>query len=210
MGPMPNNLYLLRDEDAGEAVVVDPSIASDEALSRVQSWQQEGTRLTAIWNTHGHFDHIYDNALWKSTFQVHLGMNTEDNFFIERLREQALWFGLPQPQQMFPDFSFTAGEVLHVGAYEAQILEVPGHSPGSVAFWFASENFCIAGDVLFRGSVGRTDLPLCSHSQLLRSIALLHDTLPPETRILTGHGEPTTIGEEWETNPFLESLRRSE
>jgi glyoxylase-like metal-dependent hydrolase (beta-lactamase superfamily II) len=207
---MPNNLYLLRDTAAGEAVVVDPSIGSDEALSRVQSWQQEGTRLTAIWNTHGHFDHIYDNALWKSTFQVPLGMNTEDNFFIERLREQALWFGLPQPEQMFPDFSLKAGEVLHVGAYEVQILEVPGHSPGSVAFWFASENFCIAGDVLFRGSVGRTDLPLCSHSQLLRSIALLHDTLPPSTQILTGHGEPTTIAEEWETNPFLESLRRSE
>jgi hydroxyacylglutathione hydrolase len=204
---MPNNLYLLRDNDAKIAVVIDPSIESDEPLARVQQWQAEGTNLQAIWNTHGHFDHIYDNARWKAAFGVPIWMHRNDLPFVEHLREQSIWLGFAPPEVVQPDNFFSAGQTLKVGQYEAQVLEVPGHSPGSVAFWFASENVCIAGDVLFQGSVGRTDLPGCSHEELMQSIQQMHQLMPPETRILTGHGDPTTLGEEWENNPFLQTLR---
>jgi glyoxylase-like metal-dependent hydrolase (beta-lactamase superfamily II) len=134
-------------------------------------------------------------------------MNQNDLVFVEHLREQSLWLGFPAPEAVPPDHNLVAGDVLKVGSIEAQILEVPGHSPGSVAFWLASEGVCISGDVLFQGSVGRTDLPGCSHAQLLESLRHLHKTLPPDTRILPGHGEATTMQEEWLTNPHLKVLQ---
>jgi glyoxylase-like metal-dependent hydrolase (beta-lactamase superfamily II) len=204
---MPNNLYLLHDSDARESVVIDPSLNSDEPFAQVQRWQEQGTRLTAIWNTHGHFDHIYDNERWKTRFQVPIWMNSADNFLVEHLREQSIWLGFAPPEVVHADHDITSDDVLRVGRYEAQILHVPGHSPGSVAFWFASENICVSGDVLFRGSVGRTDLPGCSHPQLMQSIQMMHQTLPPDTRILPGHGASTTMGAEWKSNPFLRELQ---
>jgi hydroxyacylglutathione hydrolase len=208
VGPFPNNLYLLVDEAAAEAVVVDPSIDSDEARTRVHDLERDGIRLIAIWNTHGHLDHVYDNALWRNEFGAPIFMHRGDTFFLERLREQALWLGLEPPAEASPDHWLDDGQVLTVGSHQARVLHTPGHSPGSVSFLLDAEEVCLSGDVLFRGSVGRTDLPGCSDEQLQESLAKLC-ALPAATRILPGHYEPTTISYEIKSNPFCRQVAGS-
>lgn len=206
IGPFPNNLYLLIDQKSREAVVIDPSIESDAAIARVQELAKEGITLTAMWNTHGHLDHVYDNAHWKELFPVPLSMHAGDVFLLEHLREQAIWLGLPPVNPVDPDQFFEDGQTLSIGQHAAQVLHTPGHSPGSVSFYFADEKIVFVGDVLFHGSVGRTDLPGCSSDQLQESLKRLA-ALPPDTRVFTGHGEDTTIAAELAANPFLEFLR---
>lgn len=204
-GPLANNIYLLWDEAANEAVIIDPSIESEPARARLRELEKIGVRLQAIWNTHGHFDHIYDNATWKAEYSVPLLMHSADGFLLEHLREQSLWFGLEAPELVHPNTDIADWGELRIGEYSAQLLHTPGHSPGSVAFWFPSEDLCISGDVLFRGSVGRTDLPGCSTEALSVSLCRLME-LPPATRILPGHGEATTIAQEMATNPYCRKL----
>lgn len=205
VGPMDNNLYLLIDHTTREFVVIDPSIASDEALLRAQSLIQDGLRLTAIWNTHGHFDHVLDNHRWKAAFDVPLWMHEGDLFFIERLREQALWFGFAAPQEVPPDEFFSENQTLQIGEMQIRVLHTPGHSPGSVSFYLEDLNVCISGDVVFKGSAGRTDLPGCSEQQLAESLHLLL-SLPTATRLLPGHGPDTDVAHEKQTNPIYLSL----
>ena len=199
---MANNIYLIIDRETQHFVVVDPSIESSPALQRAQELQASGTRLQAIWNTHGHFDHIFDNHLWKSAFDVPLLMHEADLFFVERLREQALWFGFEPPETVMPDQFLQEGQTLRLGNHEAQVLCTPGHSPGSVSFYFAESGFCVSGDVIFPGGAGRVDLPGASASQLAASLRLLTD-LPEQTRLLPGHSDATTVVREKSTNPAL-------
>lgn len=205
VGPMPNNLYLLRDDNTKQLVVVDPSVASENALHRVLELTQNGYVLQAIWNTHGHFDHIYDNGLWKAHFSdVPLLMHRDDEWLVERLPDTAAMLaGLPTPQITVPDAWIEDRQTLRVGEFSCDVLLLPGHSPGSVAFYFASQNVCVVGDVLFKGSAGRTDLPGGDRETLMRSLKNLR-ALPDETRVLPGHGAPTTMGAEKTTNPFLQ------
>ncbi len=206
IGPFPNNLYLLIDQKSREVVVIDPSIDSDTAIARIQELEKEGITLKAIWNTHGHLDHVYDNERWKELFHVPISMHQDDVFLLEHLREQAIWLGLPQVNPVNPDLFFEDGQTVSIGQHTAQVLHTPGHSPGSVSLYFADEKIVFVGDVLFRGSVGRTDLPGCSSAQLQESLKRLA-TLPPDTRVFTGHGEETTIADELATNPYLDFLR---
>jgi glyoxylase-like metal-dependent hydrolase (beta-lactamase superfamily II) len=206
VGEMDNNLYLLVDPLANEFVVIDPSMESDVALNRALELQSSGLRLTAIWNTHGHFDHILDNARWKKSFQAPLWMHEGDLFFVERLREQALWFGFQAPDEVPPDAYFQNGQSLKVGNQTVQVLHTPGHSPGSVSFYLEEHGVCISGDVIFKGSAGRTDLPGCSEPQLGESLHRLL-CLPESTRLLPGHGPATTVAHEKRTNPIYLSLQ---
>ncbi len=204
VGPMPNNLYLLRDDVSRQLVVVDPSLASEKALDRVLELTQNGYVLQAIWNTHGHFDHIYDNGEWKTRFEVPLLMHRDDEWLLERLPDSAaMLMGLPTPQIVVPDRWLEDGQTLKVGEFECTVSLLPGHSPGSVAFHFADQNVNIVGDVLFKGSAGRTDLPMGDFATLQTSLKKLA-ALPDTTRILPGHGAPTTIGTEKSSNPFLQ------
>jgi hydroxyacylglutathione hydrolase len=205
-GPMPNNLYLLRDDASQLMVVIDPSIHSEEARDVVRAAEAEGFALAAIWNTHGHFDHVYDNALWKQAWNVPLSMHTADRFLIEHLREQSIFLGFEPPTVVWPDAEFQDGQILELGQHRIEVLCLPGHSPGSVAFYCADEHWCIVGDVLFHNSIGRTDLPGCSAAELNRSLQRLAQ-LPPDTRILPGHGAETTLGHELLNNPYLQFLR---
>ena len=205
VGPFPNNLYLLRDEISREFVVIDPSIQSEAALSRAHQLQSDGYALKAIWNTHGHLDHVYDNARWKEEFQVPIWMHQDDVFLLDHLREQAIWIGLPAGNPMMPEHFLHAGQTLTIGRHEAGVLWLPGHSPGSVAFHFAQQNLIFSGDVLFRNSIGRTDLPGCDENVLKESLRTLA-ALPDSTRVLTGHGASTSIAAERAVNPFLSFL----
>lgn len=207
VGPFPNNLYLVRDTISQQCVVIDPSIESDDAIARVATWEAENNgALQAIWNTHGHLDHIYDNARWKEQFGVPIWMHEADTFFLEHLREQAIWLGLPPGNPVQPDSPFHDRQSVAVGQHSALVLHTPGHSPGSVSFYFPDQNVLFGGDVLFQNSVGRTDLPGCDAAELQNSLRALMQ-LPPQTRVLPGHGDETTLGEELRSNPFLEFLR---
>lgn len=204
-GPLQTNVYLLLDPETREAVVIDPSIETDAVLHRALEWRAQGIILRAIWNTHGHFDHIYDNARWRKEFGVPIHAHPADNFFLDSLREQSLWFGMPEPELARPDFAFEAGQTVSVGNHQAQVLHLPGHSPGSVGFHFADQQLCIVGDVLFQGSVGRTDLPGCSNADLAASVRTLF-AMAPETVILPGHGDASTIGAEKRDNEVAREL----
>ena len=128
-----------------------------------------------------------------------------DAFFLESLREQSLWFGVPEPEVVRADFAFEAKQTVSVGNHQAQVLHLPGHSPGSVGFHFQAQQLCLVGDVLFQGSVGRTDLPGCSNSDLAASVRTLFE-MAPETVILPGHGDKSTIGVEKRGNDVAREL----
>lgn len=215
IGPFPNNAYLLVCSAAREMVIVDPSIQSEEVLARASQLEAEGFSLKAIWNTHGHLDHVYDNAKWRQapwqkSSKPPVMMHEADDFLLEHLREQAIWLGLPPVEPVMPAGRFADGQTVSVGIHDARVLHLPGHSPGSVAFHFAeskatASNVILSGDVLFRGSVGRTDLPGCDPALLQKSLRRLA-ALPPATRVLSGHGPATTIEREVRNNPFLRGL----
>ena len=202
-GPFATNAYLLHETNSNELVIIDPAIGADELFAQAQSLVASGAHFRAIWNTHGHFDHVYDNARWKNEFDTSIFAHEADEFFLEHLREQSLWFGVPAPEVVSPDVALHQGDVLRIGEERALVWELPGHSPGSVAFGF--DNFWIVGDVLFQNSVGRTDLPGGDPLVLARSVQRLW-TLPDETRIFPGHGEETTIGAEKQQNEIAHDL----
>ncbi|PQV63250.1 Glyoxylase, beta-lactamase superfamily II [Abditibacterium utsteinense] len=204
-GPLQTNSFLLIDENTRQAVIIDPSIQSDAAFLRATQLRARGIELKEIWNTHGHFDHIYDNARWKAEFRAPVLASQNDEFFLENLSEQSIWFGLPAPEVTKTDHFLQPDEILSLGEFSCRVLTLPGHSPGSVGFYFEALDLCIQGDVLFAGSVGRTDLPGCSEEDLAASLQTLF-ALPPQTQILTGHGEFTTIEIEKRENQLARAL----
>ena len=203
VGPANTNAYLLHETRADALVVIDPSVGADELFGRAQTLVSGGAHFQAIWNTHGHFDHVYDNARWKAAFGAPIYAHAGDAYFLEHLREQSLWFGLSAPEVASVDVELHEGDALPIGDETALVWHLPGHSPGSVAFGFG--NFWISGDVLFQNSVGRFDLPGADEQALARSIGRLW-TLPDATRVLAGHGAPTTIGAEKQWNSVARAL----
>lgn len=204
--PLQTNAYLLHETDSNTLVIVDPATGADELFAHSQNLVAQGARLAAIWNTHGHFDHVYDNARWKAEFGAPIYAHPADAFFLEHLREQSVWFGMPAPNVVSSDVELHEGDVLTIGDVAANVWHLPGHSPGSVAFGFS--DFWIVGDVLFQGSVGRYDLPGSDARALARSVERLW-TLPDTTGILSGHGDDTTIGEEKRHNTVALQLMRA-
>lgn len=200
-GPLQTNAYLLWQ--GVEAVIVDPAIGADDLLQKMRDLRAQGVALTAIWNTHGHFDHVYDNARWKAEFGAPIFCHPADAFFLEHLREQALWFGLPAPEIALPDHTLFEGQTLRVGDTQVSVLKLFGHSPGSVGF--AWDDTLISGDVIFRDSYGRTDLPGADAAQLAASLRRVWE-LPPQTQILPGHGEATTVARERQSNLAAQQL----
>lgn len=200
-GPLDNNEYLLWDDATRELVIVDPSIGGDASLGRAQELVAQGIVPREIWLTHGHFDHVYGVPRWKSAFDVPIRLHPADEFLLARLREQSLWFGLPAPSAFAPDATFQDGQTIYLGEHAAQVMLLPGHSPGSVAFHFAAHAFVVSGDVLFRGSIGRVDLPGASARDLNASLRRL-TSLPAATRVLPGHGDASTVAQELQNNPY--------
>ncbi len=194
-GPLQTNAYLLVEHD--EAVIVDPAIDADVLMQQMCDLAARGVKLVAIWNTHGHFDHVYDNARWKAEFGAPIFCGRADAFFLEHLREQALWFGLPAPEIALPDETLQEGQRLRIGETEIGVIELPGHSPGSVGFAFG--DVLIGGDVVFENSCGRVDLPGADAATLAASLRRIWE-LPPQTQILPGHGAQTTVARERQNN----------
>jgi glyoxylase-like metal-dependent hydrolase (beta-lactamase superfamily II) len=197
VGPIAENCYLLADEASGMAVLVDPGDEAERLLAAVDA---TGCTLTAIWLTHAHFDHVGAVAAIIRLRPVPIYLHPADRAWYDQASQAGLRFGLSIETPPPPDHELAEGDRMTLGAHSFDVWHLPGHAPGHVAF--VGHGLCISGDVLFEGSVGRTDLPRCDAGELRRSLQRL-TTLPPATRVLPGHGGYTDIGTELATNPFL-------
>ena len=198
VGPLMENCYLLTDEASRAAVFVDPGEDAPALLKALQ-----GLELSAIWLTHAHFDHIGAIADIAAVWSVPVLLHPDDRVLYANAHQAAQMWDVPFKQPTTPTTDLSAGQVLNVAGQEVHCLFTPGHAPGHIAFYLPSEGYVLAGDALFQGSIGRTDLPLGNHEQLLESVRTQLLTLPDETVVYPGHGPKTTVGAEKRSNPFL-------
>lgn len=199
LGPLKANGYLLIE--GGDVVVVDPGGEGEDLAAALK---ERGWTLKAIWLTHAHFDHVGGVAgLLRAAGSVPVHMHPADEQLLRHAAQSAARWNI---EIEAPPTDFVAlghGETLVSGAVSARVLHTPGHAPGHVAFYLEDAATVLSGDALFKGSIGRTDLPYGDHEQLLESIRRELLSLPAETRVLPGHGEPTTVAAESASNPFL-------
>jgi hydroxyacylglutathione hydrolase len=201
VGPLHCNCTILGDEVTHEAVVVDPGDNIPEILSRLQ---KHGLTLRQIVVTHAHIDHVGGAALLRKSTGAPVVMNQQDLGLLGMMEMQAGWLGVPTPQVAPPDASAEDGLTIGLATLPAQVLHTPGHTPGSICLLFPDHHLLLAGDTLFAGSIGRTDLPGGDGQQILRSLRERLLVLPDSTHVVPGHGPETTIGEERQSNPFLQ------
>lgn len=204
-GPLQTNVYLLEDSIAKQAVMIDASFINPQVIEAAEKMVSDGTILQALWLTHAHLDHWHGSGYWQRTYQLPTYLHTDDQIWTKDPKQQAMWLNFPEPDVATIDHWLQEGQILSVGNYQFLVIHTPGHSPGSVSFYCAQEKLVISGDVLFAGSVGRTDLPECDPAALRSSLRKLL-ALPPETKVLPGHGPATTIKAEAESNPFCRNL----
>jgi hydroxyacylglutathione hydrolase len=200
VGPLACNCTLLGDPEAGEAIVIDPG---DEVGRIAQRLTELGLKLKQILITHAHIDHVGGALKLKRLTGAPILLNENDLPLLKMMAMQAAWVGVDTPETAPPDESLADGLLVGLDHYPAKVLHTPGHTQGSVCLHFAPLNLLVAGDTLFAGSIGRTDLPGGNYGQIIDSIQSRLLALPDETRVLPGHGPATTIGAERKSNPFL-------
>lgn len=197
-GVFAENCYLVVDETAGECAIVDPGEEAGLILHKVE---QTGTRPVAIWVTHAHLDHVLGMPRVKAATGAPIYLHPADRPLYDAVPRQAAAYGLRSEPLPPPDHAWAAGDVVRVGALSFEVRHAPGHAPGHVVL--VGAGCVLGGDVLFAGSIGRTDLPGGDFDTLLASIERELLSLPDATIVHTGHGPDTTIGRERRTNPFL-------
>lgn len=197
------NAFVVFDETK-EAVIIDGAANSDYEMRDLKRYVDDnGLKIKYIINTHGHLDHICGNNRLKAEYNVPVLANFKDNDLVQNVMREADMFGFRMNAQSLPDKNIVDGDEIRFGNYVLKVLEVPGHSQGSVALYSEAENFVICGDTLFCESIGRSDLPGGNSVQLIESISKKLFTLDKNCAVLPGHGESTTIGFEVENNPFF-------
>ena len=202
VGPLACNCTILGDREAGEAIVIDPG---DEVGRIYRRLVELGLKLKQILVTHAHIDHVGGALKLKGLTGAPILLNENDLPLLTMMDQQAGWLGVPTPETAPPDESLADGLRVGLEHHPAQVIYTPGHTQGSVCLHFAALKLLVAGDTLFEGSIGRTDLPGGDYGQIINSIQTRLLSLPDETRVLTGHGPATTIGAERRSNPFLRS-----
>jgi hydroxyacylglutathione hydrolase len=200
--PFQQNCTILFDADDKQGVVVDPGGDVDQILSVLKD---NGITVTAIWLTHGHIDHAGGAMELKEALGVDIvGPHEADRFLLDGLEVQARQFGVSGAvRNCTPDRFLTEGETVSFGKHSFEVLHCPGHAPGHVVFFNREANFAHVGDVLFHGSIGRTDLPGGDHAALIRSIKEKLLPLGDDVGFICGHGPGGRLGEERRSNPFL-------
>lgn len=200
VGPLACNCTLLGDEQAGEAIVIDPG---DEVGRIHRRITELGLKLKQILITHAHIDHVGGALKLKRLTGAPILLNENDLPLLEMMAAQASWLGMATPETAPPDASLTDGQSVGLEHYPAEVLHTPGHTQGSICLHFAPLKLLVAGDTLFAGSIGRTDLPGGNYEQIIDSIESRLLALGDETLVIPGHGLNTTIGAERRSNPFL-------
>jgi glyoxylase-like metal-dependent hydrolase (beta-lactamase superfamily II) len=201
VGMLQCNCSIFGDETSREALVVDPG---DDIARILEVVKRHGLTVKAIVITHAHIDHIGGAQKLKQATGAPVYMNPDDEELQEMMDVQAGWLGMRPPEQVEIDAPAKDGDKLVVGATEFHVLHTPGHTQGSISLWIPSERKLVAGDTLFRDSIGRTDLPGGDGRQIIRSIRDKLMPLPDDTLVIPGHGDNTTIGREKQFNYFLQ------
>jgi glyoxylase-like metal-dependent hydrolase (beta-lactamase superfamily II) len=202
LGPASTNCYIIAENGNKDAVVIDPSWDGHLIL---EAAQKKNWRITNIWLTHAHFDHFGGSAAVAdgSSPPPPVALHAQD-YRLWRAGGGGAQYGLQFDPGPEPTIDLTPGQKLYVGEIEFEVRFAPGHTPGHVMFYCASEKLMFCGDVIFQMSIGRTDLPLADHATLIESIHREVLSLPNDTRLLPGHGPETTVGQERQFNPFLQ------
>jgi len=202
-GQFVENCYLVVDEQAGECAIVDPG---EEAGLILHKLAATSAKPVAIWLTHAHIDHVLGVPRVAAETGVPVWLHAADRPLYDAVPDQAAWFGLEAPALPPPDRTFAHGDTVRVGELAFEVRHTPGHSPGSVSL--VGPGVVLGGDVLFAGSIGRTDLPGGDFDTLIASIERELLSLPDATIVYTGHGPETTVGRERRSNPFLTGAAR--
>ena len=201
--PFQENTYIVYNKEK-EAVVVDAGCLQQYEKETLKSEiDRLGLSVKALLQTHTHLDHVFGAAYVKRTWKVKMYMHKLEKPILSDVAARCNMWGIPGYEPVEADAYFEEGELFTLGQTKLEIVHVPGHSPGHVAFINHEERYVIGGDCLFKGSIGRTDFPLCSHKDLLASVRKHFFTLPRDYVVYAGHMEETTIGEEKDHNPFF-------
>ena len=200
VGQLAVNCYIIGDENTKEGIIVDPGGDAGMILEVVR---ETGLTVKYVVVTHGHFDHCGALKLLKDSLKCEILSHKEDLPVIQRSKASAQRWGMDADQAPDPDRFIDERDTLTVGSLEFSVLYTPGHSPGGISLYLASENLLLSGDTLFHSSIGRTDFPGGSMDQLTSSIQQKLYTLPDATKVYSGHGEPTTIEYEKRHNMFV-------
>lgn len=200
--PFSENTYVVFDE-TNEAVIIDPGCYSREEQKKLTSFVENNRlKIKYILNTHGHIDHVLGNDFVKDQFKVPLLVSKKDEATLRSVKTYAPVYGFDGYREAEPDQFLEEGDSIQFGHADWKILFLPGHAPGHIGFYNEQEKIIFSGDVLFEGSIGRTDLPGGNFDILIQSIHQKLFALPDEVIVYPGHGSPTTIGEEKISNPF--------
>jgi hydroxyacylglutathione hydrolase len=200
VGPLQCNCSILGDSSSGECMVIDPGAEIEKITALLEKHR---LKVTQIVITHGHIDHVAGAMQLKRLTGAPILMNKSDQQQLKLLDIQATWIGVPTPGEVIIDQSIVTGDMVTAGNLQGQVIHTPGHTEGSSCLYFESEKKLVAGDTLFAGSIGRTDLPGGSFEKIIRSLHHTVLALPDETVVIPGHGPITSIGQERESNPFL-------
>jgi len=200
VGPLQCNCSIIGDETTREAMVIDPGDNIEQIFALVR---EHNLQVKQIVITHAHIDHVGGAMKLHARTGAPILLNQNDYALLKMLDAQAAWIGVQPPGEVEIEADLPHGQILRAGNLEASVMHTPGHTEGSVCLYFPAEKMLIAGDTLFAGSIGRTDLPGGSFDKIMRSLHQRVLTLPEETSVLPGHGPRTTIGAEKEDNPFL-------
>jgi hydroxyacylglutathione hydrolase len=200
VGPLQCNCSVVGDEGTREAMVIDPGDEINEIMALVQ---KHGLAVKKIVITHAHIDHVGGAMKLRQLTGAPILLNQNDYALLKMLDVQAAWVGMATPGKVEIDQPLADGDKVRAGSLEASVLYTPGHTEGSVCLYFPTQQKLIAGDTLFAGSIGRTDLPGGSFEKIMSSLHQRVLALPDETLVVPGHGPLTTIGDERESNPFL-------
>lgn len=197
------NTYLLHD-DTRECVVIDPGCYEKEEREQLKQYIAENNlKVVRLLNTHCHIDHVLGNKFVADTYNVGLEIHPQDEQTLRAVPAYASSYGFPQYAEVLPTSFLEEGDRVKFGNTELQVFFTPGHAPGHIVFYNGPEKICIGGDVLFQGSIGRTDLPGGDFDTLITNIREKMFALPDEVTVYPGHGPETTIGYEKRHNPFL-------
>jgi len=201
--PIQENTYLLYNE-FNDCVIIDPGCYFPEEQDELKSFiTQSNLKPVMLLNTHCHLDHVFGNKFVAETYGLTLQLHAKEKTLLDYAPTSGLMYNMPFDNYTGEYIYLKENDIVKFGDDELKVIEAPGHSPGHICFYCVKQHFIISGDVLFNRSIGRTDLPGGNHQTLIKNIREKLFILPEETKVYSGHGPETTIGEEKKYNPFL-------